>query len=146
VDYSSILAVSEFKLFMQLPNSSTVWSAFIDVFDKTYWAIVIICVICLSVVCYIIWISIENEPTNNKLIISIALVLLSHIGKSISVSQKQNSTRIILLTVYMSGMVIFWVYNSGLISVLTVDKAHVEIKSFEVKLYQNIFLLWFSFP
>jgi len=146
VDYSSNLFVSEYKLFMQLPNSSTVWSSFIDVFDKTYWALVIICVICLSFVCYITWISIENEPTNNKLIISIALVLLSHIGKSISLSQKQNSTRIILLTVYMSGMVIFWVYNSGLISVLTVDKAHVEIKSFEVNLSQNIFLLWFSFP
>jgi len=110
---------------MQLPNSSTVWSSFID--DIT-------------------WNSIENEPPNKKLITSIALVLLSHIGLSLSLSPKQISTRMILLTVYMTGMVIFWVYNSGLISVLTVDKAHLEIKSFEVKLSPKIFMLSFSFP
>ncbi len=125
---------------MQLPNSSTVWSAFIDVFDKTYWAIVIICVICLSVVFYITWLSIENEPQNNKLITSIALVLLSHIGMSISVSPKKISTRMILLTVYITGMVIFWVYNSGLISVLTVDKAELQVKSLEVKLFVKHFV------
>jgi hypothetical protein len=134
VDFSSDLFVSEYKLFMQLPQSSTVWSSFIDVFDKMYWLIVAFCVICLSIVSYITWIYIENKSPNNELSTYIALVLLSHIGLSLSLNPKKISTRISLLTVCMTGMVIFWVYNSGLTSVLTVEKLDMQIKSLEVKL------------
>ncbi len=119
---------------MQLPKSSTVWSSFTDVFDKKYWLIVTCCATCLSIICYITWVSIENEPPYCKLSTSIALVLLAHIGLSLSLNPKKISTRIILLTACMTGMIIFWVYNSGLTSVLTVDKVDMQIKSLEVKL------------
>ena len=33
------------------------------------------------------------------------------------------------------GMVIYWVYNSGLVSVLTVDKVEWPIRSLKVNLY-----------
>ena len=122
---------------MQLPKSSTDWLSFINVFDRTYWVVVIFCAVCLSIVCYITWNYIENELPNKYFCTSIALVLLSHIGLSLSLSPKNVSTRISLLTVCMTGMVIFWVYNSGLTSVLTVDKADLPIKSFEVRFYLN---------
>ncbi len=133
MDYSSNLYVSEYKLYMQLPKSSTVWSSFINVFDKNYWIIVVFCAVCLSIVSYITWIYIENESPNNELSTSIALVLLSHIGLSLSLNPKKISTRISLLTVCMTGMVILWIYNSGLTSVLTVDKLDMQIKSLEVR-------------
>ena len=119
---------------MQLPKSSTDWLSFLNVFDKTYWVAVIICSVCLSIVCYITWINIENELPNKYFCTSIALVLLAHIGLSLSLSPKKVSTKISLLTVCMTGMMIFWVYNSGLTSVLTVDKVDVPIKSLEVRL------------
>jgi hypothetical protein len=120
---------------MSLPKSSTVWTSFLDVFDKAFWVIVIFCALCLSIVCYITWISIENEPPNNRFSTSIALVLLSHIGLSLSMSPKKVSTRISVLTVCTTGMVLFWVYNSGLTSFLTVEKVDLPIKTLEVKLH-----------
>jgi hypothetical protein len=119
---------------MKLPKGSTVWSSFIDVFDKIYWLIVALCAVCLLIVFYITWNYIENESAYNAFGTSITLVLLSHIGLSLSLNPKKISTRISLLTVCMSGMVLLWIYNSGLTSVLTVDKVDMPIKSLEVKL------------
>ncbi len=138
VDFASNLFELEFKLFMLLPETSTVWSSFLDVFDETYWIIIVCCTICLSIAAYITWTSVENEKKNYKFSTSIALVLLAHVGLSLSVQPKRASTRINLLTICVTGMVIYWVYNSGLVSVLTVDKVEWPIHSVKVKVSQKV--------
>ena len=63
----------------------------------------------------------------------IETVFFSLIGLGVPINPKGLTGRVLLLSVSITGAIIFWSYSAGLVSFLTVDKIDFPIKTYSVK-------------
>jgi hypothetical protein len=70
-----------------------------------------------------------------------ATVFYSFIAQDISTEPSSVSGRILVLSVCITGAVLFWSYSAGLVSFLTVEKYEYPIKTLNVSsLLLNYFI------
>jgi hypothetical protein len=65
---------------------------------------------------------------------SIEAVFFSLIGQNTETVTRGIHTRIIFLSICVSGAIIYWSYCAGLVSLLTIEKYEYPIKSFLVSI------------
>ena len=65
---------------------------------------------------------------------SIEAVFFSLIGQNIELSPRGIHTRITLLSIGVTGAIIYWSYCAGLVSFLTIESYDFPIKSFTVSI------------
>ena len=70
-----------------------------------------------------------NGETTINFGTSIATVFLSFMALEIPVEPNRVPGRALVLTVCISGALVFWSYNAGLVSLLTVDNIQFPVKS-----------------
>jgi hypothetical protein len=133
VDFSASLFIMDNRLFMQIPGKSVSWTTFTDVFEKFFWLVIAIMVLVLSISLYLEsrWTNDETEKIDFPT--STTTVLLSLIGQSIPVSNPRRlSLRILLISICVTAAVIFWGFQAGVVSVLTVEVVDYPIKTLKV--------------
>ena len=63
---------------------------------------------------------------------SLATVFYSFIGLDIPINPIKTSNRILVMSICLTGGLLFWSYSAGLVSVLTIEKFDYPIKSYYV--------------
>jgi hypothetical protein len=61
-------------------------------------------------------------------------VFFSFIGLGTETDPKSLSSRILLISIYITGAILFWSYSAVLVSFLTVEKIDFPIKTFKVSI------------
>jgi hypothetical protein len=59
-------------------------------------------------------------------------IFFSFIGQGVPINPNGLTGRVLLLSVSITGAVIFWSYSAGLVSFLTVDKIDFKINTYSV--------------
>ena len=113
---------------MKKPRRSVSWTTFTDAFAFDFWGVLGLCFITLSILFYVIFLFVNGETTIN-FGTSIATVFLSFVALEIPVDPNRVPGRILVITVCLTGALIFWSYNAGLVSLLTVDNIQFPVKS-----------------
>ncbi len=115
------------RLFMKRPKKAVSWTTFIDVFDNTFWIGLTFLYVGVSIVFYVIFLFVNNETTIS-IGTSFSTVFLSSVALSIPVDPVKVPGRILVFSVCLGCAVVFWAYNAGLVSLLTVDNYVYPIK------------------
>ncbi len=114
------------------------WKAFVDVFDPgLWWAIIVISLSFTICVPIMFLIAKGDEQTSKKVLetflssTAIIFKALVCLGYDDSRAQSKKYLKLSLFALSLSGGMVFWHYNSCLISYLTVDTNEPPFKNFE---------------
>ena len=66
---------------------------------------------------------------------SCAIIFYALIAMDVPLEPTKVSTRVLILSVCITGAFLFWSYSAGLVSFLTVDKFDFPIKSLHVGIF-----------
>ena len=132
VDFTNGIFISSNKLYMKTPRRSLSWTTFSEVFDDLFMGSLMLEFITLSVIFFAIFYFVNNETTIGAGT-SISTVFLCHLALTIPVSPSRIPGRILVLTVCLSGALVFWSWNAGLISLLTAEIFTFPITSLKVR-------------
>lgn len=127
VDFSLGIYEEANKLFIKMPKQSVSWTTFVDVFAIEFSMALVGLFVGLTLIFYIIFWFVNNETTIG-LGKSVSTVFLSFLALSIPVEPNRVPGRVLVFSVCLSGAVVFWSYNAGLVSLLTVDTIVFPIK------------------
>ena len=155
-DFSSPITRFGAHLYMKKPHMAASWGTYYDVFEDSYWLVMIIFSLVISILFCgfsIFYHKIKfggNEVTYSikyavsYLMSGIATVCLSLGCQDVSIGVPRHlpvviSLRIIFLVTCVFGMLNYYVYSSGLISLLTVEKYDLPINKLEDFLEQDYY-------
>ena len=114
---------------MQKPRSSVSLTTFNDVFEVSFWIVLLCVLLILALSFYLIGRFISRTIGFDA---SLATVLLALIGQSVPIERTNLSVRTLVLTTCLTGAMILWGFNAGIVSVLTVENNVFPIKSIQV--------------
>ena len=126
VDFAVGILKSKRNLYMKRPNQALSWTTFLAVFDHNFWIVLVAIVFSLSVIFFITYFFASVEDTAD-VGISLSTVLLAFVGLGITVNPRGLPGRILVLTVCLTGSIVWWAYNAGLVSHLTFDTINYPI-------------------
>ena len=116
------------RLFMQLPRQAVSWVTFLNVFDNLFWLTLLAITVALTLIFYIIFLFVNKEETIT-IGTSFATVYLSLMALSIPVEGRRLPSRCLILSVSLTGALVYWAYNAGLVSLLTVEHFNLPVRS-----------------
>jgi hypothetical protein len=93
--------------------------------------VILIVGICLALSGYFLFKLVRDEININLLQAS-SVIYLAFLSKEFFVSPKKVPARVFFFNVGLTGAIIFWSYNAGLVSFLSVDIFTYKIRSLEV--------------
>ena len=148
MDFSSPISKYGGHLYMKRPHVTASWGTYFNVFDGTYWLVLAILSGLISILlcvffAFVCEINISSQKDTNLYwkILSyftsgIAMVCLSLGGQDVSVAVPQNiktskSLKILFFVTCVFGVMNFYIYNSSLISLLTIEKYDLPINNME---------------
>ena len=148
MDFSSPISKYGGHLYMKRPHVSASWGTYFNVFDGTYWIVLMIFFLLISILFCIFFVMIgEMNLTSSKGKISsykpmlyfasgLSMVCLSLGCQDVSIGMPRNakisnSMKILFLVTCLFGVMNNYVYNSSLISLLTIEKYELPINSME---------------
>ena len=132
VDFTTGLYRSSNYLYMKNPRRSVSWTTFTDVFDNFFMVLLAIEFFALAIVFFVIFYFVNNETTIG-IGTSVSTVFLSSLALGIPVNPIRIPGRILVLNVCVTGALIFWSWNAGLISLLTTELFNFPITSLKVR-------------
>ena len=106
-------------------------TTFVEVFATLFWIVFVFVTFCFLIFGLFSFKFVHDEvPVENKDISGI--VFLSLLAKEIWISPKRLPGKIFILTLGLTGAIISYSYNAGLVSLLSVEIFWYPIKSIEV--------------
>ena len=106
-------------------------TTFVEVFATLFWIVFVFVTFCFLLFGLFSFKFVHDEvPVGNKSISGI--VFLSLLAKEIWISPKRLPGKIFILTLGLTGAIISYSYNAGLVSLLSVEIFWYPIKSIEV--------------
>ena len=143
IKYSIPFNTVKYQLFLKKPKASPNWGTFFNVFNLLYWMIlasmVLLCILCLFFVAYLNGRS-PGKPVVGDVVQGFTLAIVTTCKAMVTYDvnlPNENSTtykksrRFVLFVVCFFGMMTYFVYNSGLIASLMVQKYEAPIKDLE---------------
>jgi hypothetical protein len=115
---------------MKKPRSSVSLTTFNDVFEVSFWIVLLCVLLILALGFYLIG---QVLSVTIGLDSSLATVLLALIGQSGPIERTNMSVRTLVLTTCLTGAMVLWGFNAGIVSVLTVENNIFPIKSLQVE-------------
>ena len=88
--------------------------------------------------------TLQEEDTTLSMADFMATVYYSFIGQGIPIRPTGISHRILVLSICLTGGILFWSYSAGLVSFLTVEKFDYPIKSYRVRYVCKYFTVSFT--
>ncbi len=117
---------------MEIILSFSFRTTFVEVFATLFWIVFLFVTICFLIFGLFSFTYVQDEvPVGGKDIS--AIVFLSLLAKEIGISPKKIPGKIFILTLGLTGAIISYSYNAGLVSFLSVEIFWYPIKSIEVK-------------
>ena len=77
-------------------------------------------------------VTLQDESTTLSMADFMSTVYYSFIGQGIPIQPTGISHRILVLSICLTGGILFWSYSAGLVSFLTVEKFNFPVKSYTV--------------
>ena len=130
VDFVDGITPSINRLFMKIPNDSFRWTTFSDVFDQDFWISVLFATIGASIAFHVLFKFVRKE-TDLDILTSLGMVLCAFTAIGMPTSPQKSPGRILVLTILLTGTVLYWSFNAGLVSQLSVQVTSYPIKSLD---------------
>ena len=130
-DLSVSLYLMDNRLYMKRPRNTVSLTTFTDVFEIPFWIVLVVVLIGLfaAFCCFGRFVrNFEKIGFGD----SAAAVYLALIGEAIPVTGKVLSVRILVVCTCLTGALVSWGFNAGIVSVLTVDNSDFPIKTLKV--------------
>ena len=148
MDFSDPISEYGGHLYMKRPHISASWGTYFNVFDRTYWLIMIIFLVLISISCLIFFSVIDKMNFKSSVgqescsdlslyfTSGLSMVLLGLGCLDVSIGAPRNVTilnslRILFLVICLFGAMNYYIYNSGLISLLTIERYDLPINKME---------------
>ena len=148
MDFSSPISKYGGHLYMKRPHISASLGTYFNVFDRTYWLIIIIFLVLISIVCLMFFCVIDKisfkssdcQVSCSDLLLQftsgLSMVFLGLGCLDVSIGAHRNMTilnslRILFLVICLFGAMNYYIYNSGLISLLTIERYELPINKIE---------------
>ena len=112
---------------MKKPKRTVSWSTFVEVFAIDFWIALTLTFVGLTILFFVIFLFVRSETTIS-IGTSVSTVFLSFLALGIPVNPTRIPGRTLVLSVSLSGAIVFWSYNAGLVSLLTVDTIFYPIR------------------
>ena len=119
------------RLYMKRPRNNVSLTTFTNVFEIPFWIVLVVVLIGLfaAFCCFGRFVrNFEKIGFGD----SAAAVYLALIGEAIPVTGKVLSVRILVVCTCLTGALVSWGFNAGIVSVLTVDNSDFPIKTLKV--------------
>ncbi|XP_040581444.1 glutamate receptor ionotropic, kainate 4-like [Lepeophtheirus salmonis] len=140
VDFTVSIYV-DYKIFYTLNFGNTQsWGAFTGVFSNKFWIATLLCSFLFIPFLWLVFKAVDGEPTI-EIVNSVATPFRTMGALDTTDKPLKTPGRILVITVCIFGSMIYWVYNAGLTSVLTVDTSTAPINSFSDLLTSNEYQL-----
>ena len=119
------------RLYMKKPKNLVSLTTFTDVFEIPFWIVLVLILVGLFVAFGCVGKFVRNFE---KIGVgeSAATVYLALIGQAVPVAGKVLSVRILVVCTCLTGALVSWGFNAGIVSVLTIDNSDYPIKTFKV--------------
>ncbi|XP_071750237.1 uncharacterized protein [Lepeophtheirus salmonis] len=129
-DLTRGICMQTLRFYSLKKSNAQSWRTFIGVFSNNFWLAVLFCMICSMIISWLAFKIVDNEVSIG-LVDSIATPLRTMGALSIPETPIRAPGRILMVTICFVGAMIYWVYNAGLTSLLTVDESPIAIQSLQ---------------
>ncbi len=131
IDFGTGIYPQAAQLFMHLPRKSASWWTFVEVFNSLFWLLLVLVALLSAMLFHNVFRQSNFQDQNRPVSKSFASVMLALGALNVPERATKLSTRSSFLSVCLFGAMIYWVYNSVLVSILTVDIVVLPINSLE---------------
>ena len=130
IDFSFGLYKDVSKLYMKRPKGTILWTTFWEVFDHHFWIVFGGVFLIQSLQLFFALKFGRDDPQINY-VTALSSVVLSTGTLDMHIKAKKVPARTMMFTIAITGAVVYWSYNAGLISTLTIERIVFPIKNFE---------------